>query len=147
MHSLLSFALLGCLAITASGDRGSGSAYASPIMCNKAQDGPPNSQSSVATKRFARALSPASYDREAALAVNNTTPFISLNYNALAEIALFKRAGTITYDANCNDPLPHGSSWAKLKQFPTKKSVIQEAYMDAVTLAMSSQSIAADLKA
>lgn len=47
--------------------------------------------------------------------------------------SLFERAGVVTYDQNCNAPLPAGSKYGS--EFPTKKDVVARAYTDAVELA------------
>ncbi len=54
---------------------------------------------------------------------------------------LAKRDGLVTYDANC-DAAPPSNSGYKPKNFPTKKSVVEQAYKDAVELATKSASIA-----
>ena len=61
--------------------------------------------------------------------------------------ALRKRSGTVSYDDNCNDPPPKGSGYTADNGFPTKKSVIEKAYADAVTLATGAADIAEDSKA
>lgn len=47
--------------------------------------------------------------------------------------SLVERAGVVTYDDNCNAPLPAGSRYGA--GFPTKKDVVVRAYADAVELA------------
>lgn len=47
--------------------------------------------------------------------------------------SLFERSGVVTYDDNCNAPLPAGSRYGA--GFPTKKDVVVRAYADAVELA------------
>lgn len=47
--------------------------------------------------------------------------------------SLFERSGVVTYNENCNAPLPAGSKYGT--GFPTKKDVVAKAYADAVELA------------
>lgn len=47
--------------------------------------------------------------------------------------SLFERSGVVTYNENCNAPLPAGSKYGT--GFPTKKDVVVKAYADAVELA------------
>jgi hypothetical protein len=67
--------------------------YKLPKRCNKVPEELKNLESSTAANRSARALSPASYDRKAARAVNDIITSILLNYHALVARALLKRAG------------------------------------------------------
>ncbi len=55
---------------------------------------------------------------------------------------LSKRAGLVTYDANCDVAPPSNSGYKSKNGFPTKKSVVEQAYKDAVKLASESASIA-----
>ena len=59
---------------------------------------------------------------------------------------LNKRAGQVTYADNCNDAPPKRSGYSDKNGFPTKKSVLQQAYNDAVTLAKASENAASDNK-
>ena len=54
---------------------------------------------------------------------------------------LAKRSGSVTYDTNCNYAPPENSGFKLKNGFPTKKSVLQKAYQDAVQLATKSASI------
>ncbi len=54
---------------------------------------------------------------------------------------LAKRNGLVTYDANCDAAPPSNSGYKPKNGFPTKKSVVQQAYQDAVQLATTSASI------
>ena len=54
---------------------------------------------------------------------------------------LTKRSGVVTYDASCDAAPPKNSGYKKDDGFPTKKSIVQKAYQDALQLATKSASI------
>lgn len=54
---------------------------------------------------------------------------------------LAKRSGLDTYDTNCDAAPPKNSGFKPKDGFPTKKSVLEKAYQDAVQLATTSASI------
>ena len=54
---------------------------------------------------------------------------------------LAKRSGLVTYDTSCDTAPPKHSGFKPKNGFPTKKSVLEKAYGDAVKLASTSASI------
>jgi hypothetical protein len=69
---------------------------------------------------------------------------IQFDRRAPAEISdqmeeLVRRSGTYTIDQSCNSAPPTGSSWGP--RFPTMKSVIDQAWADAMTLATRAATI------
>ena len=62
-------------------------------------------------------------------------PSPSLEERSLVE----KRGGVVTYDENCNTPLPPASRYGP--GFPTRKAVVVKAYADAVELARQASGI------
>jgi hypothetical protein len=68
---------------------------------------------------------------------------VTRNKNELNDRPLVKRAHSISYHSSCDKEPPESSGWKK-RGFSTKKSVLEEAYSDAVKLAKASEDIAAD---
>jgi hypothetical protein len=69
---------------------------------------------------------------------------IQFHRRAPAEVSeqmdeLVRRSGTYTIDQSCNGAPPTGSSWGP--RFPTMKSVIDQAWADAMTLATRAATI------
>ena len=52
-----------------------------------------------------------------------------------------RKLSTATYDSTCNNPPPRKSNYGLRPHFPTMKSVIEEAYEDAITLASQAAGI------
>lgn len=65
------------------------------------------------------------------------------HYSFHPERSIFKRHGTVSFDANCDEPPPKKSKY-EIKDFPTKRSVLEQAYDNARTLADGSQDIDAN---
>jgi hypothetical protein len=76
--------------------------------------------------------------------MNEALPFeqlhqVTRNENELNDRALVKKAHSVSYHSSCDKEPPDG--WKK-GGFSTKKSVLEEAYSDAVKLAKVSENIA-----
>jgi hypothetical protein len=98
-------------------------AHNTPTICNNEPDA---TGTAIAQRRIRR-----SQDR--AVSVDTFSPSFS-------EKDLLKRSGVVSYDGNCNNAPPTGSGYGP-PDFPTMKSVLQQAYTDAVTLAGEGASI------
>lgn len=59
---------------------------------------------------------------------------------------LNRRQGQVSYADSCNAAPPPGSAYNADNGFPTMKSVLEQAYTDAVTLANQAQNVASDNK-
>lgn len=120
-YALLAFGICSQVSVTLAG-RGTHAGNGPPTVCNSEPDGLTGEQSSapdVASRSFHRRR-----------VVRTPTSGPSLPD---WKRSLFERAGVVTYDENCNTPLPAASRYGP--GFVTKKDVVVKAYADAVELA------------
>lgn len=120
-YALLAFGICSQVSVTLAG-RGTHAGNGPPTVCNSEPDGLTGEQSSapdVASRSFHRRRT-----------VRTPTSGPSLPD---WKRSLFERAGVVTYDENCNTPLPAASRYGP--GFVTKQDVVVKAYADAVELA------------
>lgn len=120
-YALLALGICSQVSVTLAG-RGTQTGNGPPAVCNSEPDGLTAGQSSAPD-----AASRSSHRRRAV-----RTP-ASGPVPPSWKRSLFERAGVVTYDDNCNTPLPAASRYGP--GFLTKKDVVVKAYADAVELA------------
>lgn len=125
-YALLALGICSQVSVTLAG-RGTQTGFGSPpAVCNSEPDGltanTASSRSSSNRRRAAvRITTPASED-----------PIWPPDWKKRSSL-VEKRAGVVTYDENCNTPLPPLSRYGP--GFPTRKDVVAKAYANAVELA------------
>lgn len=110
-YALLALGVCSQVSVTLAG-RGTHAGNGPPTVCNSEPDG----------------LQSSAPDRRRAVRTAASGP-----HPPDGKRSLFERAGVVTYDDNCNTPLPAASRYGP--EFVTKKDVVVKAYADAVELA------------
>lgn len=125
-YALLALGICSQVSVTLAG-RGHQAGNGPPAVCNNEPnnlDGDPISAPIIAEPD----VTSRSFHRRRALRTPASGPLLPKRKRSL-----FERGGVVTYDENCNAPLPAGSRYGS--GFPTKKDVVVRAYADAVELA------------